>query len=78
MVLFYRMPITPIDIRVKEYMRQFFNNRFAAEKANTANMATGFHILGVNMEKFIDDMWVFINKKLLEDQSNEQEHNNLP
>jgi hypothetical protein len=64
--------MTPVDIKIKEYMRQFFNNRMQAEKNNTAQMATGFVIRQMDIEKFLDDMWVFINRKLLEDQKNAQ------
>lgn len=63
--------MTPIPIEVKEYLRQFFKKRMDYEKANTANTATGFVIHEIFIEKFLDEMWVFINKKKQE-QSNEK------
>lgn len=66
----YNVNMTPISIEVKDYIRQFFKNRMQAEKNNTANMAMGFTIRENEIEKFVDNLWVFINsKKLAEDQN---------
>jgi len=62
--------MTPLDLRIKELMRKFLDGRMKNEKARTANMATGFVIREVELESFLDDMWLFINKALLEDQKN--------
>lgn len=51
-------------------MRQFLAFRMNQEKANTAQRAIGFAIRESELERFLDDMWVFINKGLLEDQKN--------
>lgn len=58
--------MTPLDLMIKEWMRQFLAERMAKEKANTANMATGFLIREKELEPFLDEMWVFINKKAME------------
>lgn len=43
------------------------------EKDNTANMAIGFVVREIEIEKFLDDMWVYINNKMLEDQNGAKE-----
>lgn len=63
--------MTPLDLMIKEYMRQYLKGRMDYEKARTANMATGFVIREKEIEKHLDEMWVFINKKLLEEQKND-------
>jgi hypothetical protein len=61
--------MTPIDLKVKEYIRQFLKNRMQAEKDNTAGRAIGFVVRETDIEKLLDGMWVFINKKLLNEQN---------
>lgn len=65
------MSITPIDIRVKEYMRQFLQMRMDKEKMQSGLHASGFVLRQSELEKFLDDAWVHINSKLLADQNNE-------
>lgn len=49
-------------------MREFLKLRMQHERNNTAFTAVGFVIRDVELEKHLDDMWVYINKRLAEDQ----------
>lgn len=55
--------MTPIEIIVKEFLRRFVTRKMDEAKAKTGNMAVpGIIIRPGEEEKFIDEMWVSINK----------------
>lgn len=60
----------PLDIRIKQYMREFVLDRIDYEKKRHGILrgSGGMILREVDAEKYIDDLWVYVNKKLLEQQ----------
>lgn len=55
--------ITPLDLGVKDLMRQFFQGRMnMAKHQGGLAVVPGILIREEEMEKFIDEQWIFINK----------------
>ena len=63
------MDLTPVDIKIKGYMREFLAQRLQEERQGTAFTATGFVLRGIDLEKFLDAIWLYINRRMLEDQN---------
>ena len=57
----------PVDIEVKEYMREFFaaKMRVAREQGGLAKVG-GIVLKEQDTESFLDELWFFINKRVME------------
>lgn len=58
----------PMDIRIKGFVREFIRDRIDYEKKRHGILtgAGGMILREMDAEKFIDDMWVYVNKRMSE------------
>lgn len=57
------MDITPLDLEVKQGIREFYASLLALERAKNP-YAIGVTIRERDSERFVDDLWVFINSRV--------------
>lgn len=66
--------MTPIDLIVKEHLRKFLEKEFNHAANQQQSLVPALVLRKVDMEPFLDRMWVAINKSQMEHDS---EHSDL-
>lgn len=66
--------MTPLEIEIKGYMRDFFRERMEESKRkHGVKSVPAIIIREVEMENWIDELWVSMNQRKLKDQNAKKE-----
>lgn len=58
-----------LDLKIKQFVREFIQMKLAEGRAKVPFGAEPvFYVKQSDSESFIDDLWVFINSKKMEDE----------
>ena len=69
--------MTPLDLKIKELMRQFLQRKINQSKhENGLQRIAAIIVKESEQEKFLDEMWLFINQELIKEQNGTKESSN--